>query len=153
MQKLRDQARDNPLGAILVFLIVSSILYMLVSTQIENQILHNEIQKKDDTVNSLLVQNQGPRGEDGLSAYQIALAHGFKGTESAWLLSLQGAPGRDGIDGSNGANGEDGSAGTNGTNGKNGANFDATKITLSCSSNRVNIVYKGSVTSTTTVKC
>jgi hypothetical protein len=38
----------------------------------------------------------GADGQDGLSAYEIALANGFEGTESEWLLSLkgeQGAPG------------------------------------------------------------
>ncbi|SNR26756.1 hypothetical protein SAMN04488009_0548, partial [Maribacter sedimenticola] len=35
-------------------------------------------------------------GTDGASAYEIAVADGYTGTESDWLLSLQGA---DGIDG------------------------------------------------------
>jgi hypothetical protein len=33
----------------------------------------------------------GPRGQDGLSAYQIAVENGFVGTEAEWLLSLQGS--------------------------------------------------------------
>jgi len=32
----------------------------------------------------------------GLSAYEIAVANGFEGTEKEWLESLQGAPGLDG---------------------------------------------------------
>ena len=36
---------------------------------------------------------QGPAGAQGLSAYQVALANGFVGTESAWLTSLIGPPG------------------------------------------------------------
>lgn len=37
----------------------------------------------------------GTGGGDGASAYEIAVANGFIGTESAWLDSLQGAPGSD----------------------------------------------------------
>lgn len=33
---------------------------------------------------------QGPAGQDGLSAYQIAVNNGFVGTEEEWLASLQG---------------------------------------------------------------
>lgn len=35
----------------------------------------------------------GSKGETGLSAYEIALKNGFKGTESDWLLSLKGETG------------------------------------------------------------
>lgn len=34
------------------------------------------------------------KGEDGKSAYQIAVDNGFKGSESEWLESLNGADGR-----------------------------------------------------------
>ena len=50
----------------------------------------------------------------GLSAYEVAVANGFVGTESAWLSSLVGATGpagADGIDGTNGTNGVDGTDG------------------------------------------
>ena len=30
------------------------------------------------------------KGENGLSAYQIACQHGFKGSEEEWLASLNG---------------------------------------------------------------
>ena len=33
---------------------------------------------------------QGPVGKDGKSAYEIAVAHGFEGSEEEWLESLQG---------------------------------------------------------------
>lgn len=35
----------------------------------------------------------------GDSAYEIAVKHGFKGTEEEWLASLKGADGKDGADG------------------------------------------------------
>lgn len=50
----------------------------------------------------------GTKGEDGKSAYQIALDEGFEGSEAEWLASLKGTDGRNGIDGINGTNGKDG---------------------------------------------
>src|SRR5699024_6466104 len=38
-------------------------------------------------------------GQPGPSAYQVAVANGFVGTESEWLDSLQGEPGPPGDDG------------------------------------------------------
>lgn len=69
----------------------------------------------------------GKDGEDGKSAYEIAVDHGFEGTESAWLESLHGKDGRDGIDGVDGKDGytpvkgvdyRDGVDGKNGTDRK-----------------------------------
>lgn len=37
------------------------------------------------------------KGEDGKSAYQIALDNGFIGTETAWLESLKGEDGSSGV--------------------------------------------------------
>src|SRR5690625_961151 len=36
---------------------------------------------------------QGPKGDDGLSAYEVALADGFVGSEAEWLQSLVGPQG------------------------------------------------------------
>ena len=33
-------------------------------------------------------------GKDGASAYEIAVKHGFEGTEEEWLESLKGEPGK-----------------------------------------------------------
>jgi len=49
----------------------------------------------------------GPAGADGDSAYDVAVANGFVGTEAAWLASLVGAAGADGADGAPGADGAD----------------------------------------------
>ena len=38
----------------------------------------------------------GKDGEDGKSAYEIAVENGFKGTEEEWLASLEGKDGEDG---------------------------------------------------------
>jgi hypothetical protein len=53
--------------------------------------------------------NAGADGQDGLSAYQVAVANGFVGNEAAWLASLVGQAGEQGIQG---PQGETGPAGT-----------------------------------------
>ncbi|MGN1224875.1 MAG: hypothetical protein ACI4TG_07205, partial [Ruminococcus sp.] len=60
----------------------------------------------------------GVNGIDGKSAYEIAVANGFIGTESEWLESLKGSDGRDGADGLPGKDGIDGEPGADGTDGK-----------------------------------
>jgi len=42
---------------------------------------------------------QGPKGDPGLSAYEVALANGFVGTEEEWLASLVGPQGEPGSGG------------------------------------------------------
>lgn len=59
----------------------------------------------------------GRDGEDGLSAYQIALRSGFKGTEGEWQKSLRG---KDGLPGKGGAKGETGKRGPRGERGEPG---------------------------------
>lgn len=68
----------------------------------------------------------GRDGTDGLSAYEVAVAAGFVGTEVEWLASLagpagaDGAPGRDGSDGIPGRDGVDGQDGAPGRDGVDG---------------------------------
>ena len=50
-------------------------------------------------------------GSDGASAYQIAVANGFEGTEQEWLESLQGPAGAQGPQGPQGETGPQGSPG------------------------------------------
>lgn len=47
----------------------------------------------------------GTNGNDGASAYQIARAGGYGGTQTAWIASLAGAAGKDGTDGKAGSDG------------------------------------------------
>ncbi len=42
-----------------------------------------------------VVTESGPKGDAGLSAYEIAVSAGFSGTEAEWLDSLHGADGGD----------------------------------------------------------
>lgn len=60
----------------------------------------------------------GAKGEDGKSAYQLAVEAGYEGSETEWLASLKGKDGKDGTNGINGTNGKDGKDGTNGVDGK-----------------------------------
>jgi hypothetical protein len=83
--------------------------------------------------------SQGPPGADGAdgpSAYEVAVAAGFEGSETDWLASLvgpageqgpkgdtgaQGPAGADGADGAPGADGADGAPGAKGDPGEPGA--------------------------------
>lgn len=56
-------------------------------------------------VQEILAGAGGIKGDDGKSAYQIALDNGFSGTEYEWLESLQGPAGSDGITPAIGENG------------------------------------------------
>ena len=63
------------------------------------------------------------KGTDGKSAYEIAVEHGFVGTETEWLESLKGVDGKDGCDGRNGVDGlpgKDGKDGADGLPGRDG---------------------------------
>lgn len=66
------------------------------------------------------------KGIQGDSAYIVALANGFEGSEAEWLTSLEGERGSDGqdgapgIDGAPGADGADGAPGADGSDGADG---------------------------------
>jgi hypothetical protein len=80
----------------------------------ELKYLLNEDAKQEiiDQINA-----EGIPGADGDSAYEVAVANGFVGTEAAWLLSLKG---EQGIQGPAGAQGPPGEAGANGAQGIQG---------------------------------
>ena len=69
----------------------------------------------------------GADGADGASAYEVAVANGYEGTQEAWLASLvgpqgpAGAAGADGADGAQGPQGEQGIQGPAGADGADGA--------------------------------
>jgi lysophospholipase L1-like esterase len=58
-------------------------------------------------INKGVKGDNGIDGNDGLSAYQIAVNGGFVGDETAWLASLQGEQGIQGVAGVAGADGAD----------------------------------------------
>ena len=61
------------------------------------------------------------KGTDGKSAFEIAVEHGFVGTEVEWLESLKGVDGKDGVNGKDGCDGRNGVDGLPGKDGKSGA--------------------------------
>lgn len=69
----------------------------------------------------------GKDGAAGKSAYQIAVASGFDGTEQAWLASLKGEKGDKGDTGATGAKGEKGDTGAVGAKGEKGDKGDPGK--------------------------
>ena len=68
-----------------------------------------------------LLEKISEKGKDGKSAYEIAVEHGFVGTEVEWLESLKGVDGKDGVNGKNGCDGRNGVDGLPGKDGKDGA--------------------------------
>ena len=68
-----------------------------------------------------LLQKISEKGKDGKSAYEIAVEHGFVGTEAEWLKSLKGVDGKDGVNGKDGCDGRNGVDGLPGKDGKSGA--------------------------------
>ncbi len=63
---------------------------------------------------------QGPAGADGDSAYEVAVAGGFTGTEAEWLASLEGPQGPEGPEGPEGPQGPKGAKGDTGAAGADG---------------------------------
>lgn len=64
--------------------------------------------------------NEAIEGIDGDSAYEIAVANGYVGTEAQWLASLVGATGAPGATGATGSPGPQGSTGPQGPEGPPG---------------------------------
>ena len=71
-----------------------------------------------DTEEQILAVGEGA---DGASAYDVAVANGFVGTEAEWLESLVGADGAQGPQGDPGPAGADGAQGPQGIQGPAGA--------------------------------
>ena len=66
---------------------------------------------------------KGDRGDEGLSAYLVAVRNGFSGTEAQWIASLKGAKGDTGERGPVGATGPAGPTGAQGPKGDKGDAF------------------------------
>lgn len=66
--------------------------------------------------------NEFSNGENGKSAYEIAIDNGFIGTEQEWIESLKGDDGAKGEKGDKGERGEKGETGATGAQGATGAN-------------------------------
>lgn len=58
---------------------------------------------KTVTINATVSDGPEQQGPRGYSAYEVAVSNGYIGTETDWLLSLDGSDGEDGEDGTPGA--------------------------------------------------
>ena len=66
----------------------------------------------DASINAVsTIEPYWAKGDPGKSAYQIAVEHGYVGTEEEWLASLHGATGAQGPQGPQGPQGEQGVSG------------------------------------------
>lgn len=80
------------------------------------QILNSFANKQDTLIAGEGIKIEGNEiSSVGNSAYDIALKHGFIGTEDEWLASLKGEKGEQGIQGEKGENGADGKTPVKGT--------------------------------------
>ena len=66
----------------------------------------------DASINAVsTIEPYWAKGDPGKSAYEIAVEHGYEGTEDEWLASLHGAQGEQGPEGPQGPQGEPGVSG------------------------------------------
>lgn len=92
---------------------------MIDTGDVENE-EDSRLYLKGDTEWKFISDLSGAQGIQGLSAYQVAVQHGFKGTEDEWLISLKGEKGETGPKGDKGNTGEKGATGERGPQGLQG---------------------------------
>lgn len=90
---------------------------------------------REQYVEVVKLHSESSGGTDGKSAYEIAVDHGFVGTEEEWLASLEGPQGEQGPQGPQGEQGPQGPAGADGSDGVSvtGATSDGVNITFELS--------------------
>lgn len=81
---------------------------MIDTGDVENE-EDSRLYLKGDTKWKFISDLSGAQGIQGLSAYQVAVQHGFEGTEDEWLISLKGEKGDPGQKGEKGDPGSDAS--------------------------------------------
>ena len=92
---------------------------MIDAGDVENE-EDSRLYLKGDTEWKFISDLSGAQGIQGLSAYQVAVQHGFEGTEDEWLISLKGEKGETGPKGDKGDTGEKGATGERGPQGLQG---------------------------------
>lgn len=92
---------------------------MIDTGDVENE-EDSRLYLKGDTEWKFISDLSGAQGIQGLSAYQVAVQHGFEGTEAEWLISLKGEKGETGPKGDKGDTGEKGPQGPKGETGPQG---------------------------------
>lgn len=92
---------------------------MIDTGNVENE-EDSRLYLKGDAEWKFISDLSGAQGIQGLSAYQVAVQHGFEGTEAEWLISLKGEKGETGPKGDKGDTGERGPQGLQGERGLQG---------------------------------
>lgn len=92
---------------------------MIDTGDVENE-EDSRLYLKGDTEWKFISDLSGAQGIQGLSAYQVAVQHGFEGTEDEWLISLKGEKGETGPKGDKGDTGDKGATGERGPQGLQG---------------------------------
>lgn len=92
---------------------------MIDTGNVENE-EDSRLYLKGNTEWKFISDLSGAQGIQGLSAYQVAVQHGFEGTEDEWLISLKGEKGETGPKGDKGDTGEKGATGERGPKGEQG---------------------------------
>lgn len=96
---------------------------MIDTGDVENE-EDSRLYLKGDTEWKFISDLSGAQGIQGLSAYQVAVQHGFEGTEAEWLISLKGEKGETGPKGDKGDTGEKGATGEKGPKGDTGSGLN-----------------------------
>lgn len=92
---------------------------MIDTGNVENE-EDSRLYLKGNTEWKFISDLSGAQSIQGLSAYQVAVQHGFEGTEDEWLISLKGEKGETGPKGDKGDTGEKGATGERGPQGLQG---------------------------------
>lgn len=120
---------------------------MIDTGNVENE-EDSRLYLKGDTEWKFISDLSGAQGIQGLSAYQVAVQHGFEGTEAEWLISLKGDKGETGPKGEPGANGAPGVQGPKGDPGEKGEKGDPGSD-ASVTKRNVETVLTGNITTHT----
>lgn len=118
---------------------------MIDTGNVENE-EDSRLYLKGDTEWKFISDLSGAQGIQGLSAYQVAVQHGFEGTEAEWLISLKGEKGETGPKGEPGADGAPGAQGPKGDPGEKGEKGDPGSD-ASVTKQNVESVLTGDITS------
>lgn len=138
---MRRREVKNPVGVFLGAVLILAVVYIIMSLVHDNMILREERDHAQSQVEGMTTQKQGipgTDGEDGESAYEIAVRLGYVGTESEWIASLKG---------------ETGATGAAGQNGATGAPGGYTSIDIQCSGSKLKLLVNGIVSRDLGVYC
>lgn len=118
---------------------------MIDTGNVENE-EDSRLYLKGNTEWKFISDLSGAQGIQGLSAYQVAVQHGFEGTEDEWLISLKGEKGETGPKGEQGEQGIQGIQGPQGEPGQKGEKGDPGSD-ASVTKQNVEAVLTGDITS------